>query len=229
MSDAKEMDAAREWIVQTARDNRYTLKDLSRHLGHSDAYIQQFVKRGTPKFLDFADARKLGLLFNIKDSSWQVLLEPRFRQFLSDPSWQNVIVSVGENNQTRVVRVADKPATPSRTIQHTAHVAAAGHPATDDGVEVGEWRIPRDMLPPGDYKAVTVRGDSMEPTLRSGDVVIVDRGQRDPVGLCLISNDGLMVKRLHAGKVISDNPIYEPHPIGSAYVEGRVVLVIKRV
>lgn len=67
---------------------------------------------------------------------------------------------------------------------------------------------------------ITVDGDSMEPTLRPGDSVLVDLGQACPQrqdGIYVIRTDGgLHVKRLQiefaAGKltILSDNRQYEP-------------------
>ena len=67
---------------------------------------------------------------------------------------------------------------------------------------------------------ITVDGDSMEPTLRQGDTVLVDFGQTRPQrkdGIYVIRTDGaLQVKRLQvevaAGRlsILSDNKQYEP-------------------
>ena len=68
---------------------------------------------------------------------------------------------------------------------------------------------------------ITVDGDSMEPTLRTGDTVLVDFGQNQPGdkdGIYVIrTGNGLQVKRLQVelGRaarltVLSDNPAYQP-------------------
>ena len=78
-----------------------------------------------------------------------------------------------------------------------------------------DWlkRVARGKL--GDLVVLTVDGDSMEPTLRQGDTVLVDIGQRHPTrkdGIYVIRTDGgLQVKRVAANptngriSVISDN------------------------
>lgn len=71
---------------------------------------------------------------------------------------------------------------------------------------------------PAHLSLIYVSGDSMEPTLRPGDVVLVDHSQaeRGTDGVYILRRDGhLQIKRVHwlSGKVlkvISDNPIYEP-------------------
>jgi phage repressor protein C with HTH and peptisase S24 domain len=73
-------------------------------------------------------------------------------------------------------------------------------------------------------RIITVRGDSMEPTLKSGDVILIDTdGERwfdDGIYVIRVDNR-LLVKRI-ATKVggavllISENPIYPPEEVPSA-------------
>jgi len=65
-----------------------------------------------------------------------------------------------------------------------------------------------------------VRGESMEPTLRSGDLILVDTKPREVAeGISVLRLDEtLLVKRLNLLpgkqlKVVSDNPAYEPFQI----------------
>jgi phage repressor protein C with HTH and peptisase S24 domain len=89
--------------------------------------------------------------------------------------------------------------------------------------------------------AMRVEGESMEPTLSAGDVVLVDRSRTDPTrdGLYALRQDNaLLVKRTRAegGRVllVSDNPEFPatvfpwPAPIHRAQVIGRVVWAGKR-
>ncbi len=68
----------------------------------------------------------------------------------------------------------------------------------------------------GHLAATYVRGDSMEPTLFSGDTIICDNlGYDGKDGIYIIHYKGMgFVKRLQKTKdgikIISDNPIYEP-------------------
>lgn len=82
-----------------------------------------------------------------------------------------------------------------------------------------EWVRNVTNAPLDQLAVITVDGDSMEPTLRQGDTVLVDMGQRRPQqkdGIYVIRSDGgLQVKRLQVelGRnqitVLSDNPAYE--------------------
>lgn len=77
-------------------------------------------------------------------------------------------------------------------------------------------------LKPENLNIVSVDGDSMEPTLRSGDLIIVDCRTPDSIkdGVYVIRHDGaLKVKRLQglgkgSIKITSDNPRYDPITVG---------------
>lgn len=92
---------------------------------------------------------------------------------------------------------------------------------------------------PGRLCLVTGRGDSMEPDIKPGDVVIVDTGCQsfDGDGIYLInSGSGQQIKSLQdrgdAIYVVSANPKYPPFPAaggmligGRAYVRNRLELL----
>lgn len=94
--------------------------------------------------------------------------------------------------------------------------------------------------PPEQLGMVTIRGDSMKPTLLEGDQVLVDRGQAslDFDGLYAIRfGNAIQVKRIgrHRNKgwvrVISDNESYGPVEAtgGDLDVVGRVLWIGRRV
>ncbi len=87
---------------------------------------------------------------------------------------------------------------------------------------------------------IYVRGESMEPTLRSGDIILVDRKATEPrEGIFVVRLDGaLLVKRLqvYPGRrieVYSDNPNYKPYELNARKppddfaVIGRVLLSMR--
>ena len=125
--------------------------------------------------------------------------------------------------------------------------AAAGHGRFVDALaQVDSVRIGKDIaariqrhagVAIASLALITVAGDSMEPTLRDGDIVVVDHSARE------VDRDGVyvftlgtetFVKRLQklpkALKVMSDNKIYDPWEVASQgsddlLVHGRVVWV----
>ncbi len=102
--------------------------------------------------------------------------------------------------------------------------------AAGDGAEVFEETeveitIPVDALPKGTSSdhAVALRadGDSMEPTIHSGDILVIDHSDREPRDgrVCVLRTDtGLVVKRLRregAGwRMTSDNPDWPSRLVG---------------
>lgn len=92
---------------------------------------------------------------------------------------------------------------------------------------------------PCDLALVYVEGESMEETLRDGDVIMMDLSETRPRdGVFVIRmDDALLVKRLqalpgHQIKVVSDNPAYEPFEASlgdSLRIIGRVVWMGRRI
>ena len=100
-----------------------------------------------------------------------------------------------------------------------------------------------------DLALITVTGDSMDPTLKSGDTIMINQGRPDAMpqdGLYVLHVDGsLLVKRLQAlpgDRVLisSDNPSYKPFEVSrgdlsnddaahSIGIVGRVVWTGRRV
>ncbi len=91
---------------------------------------------------------------------------------------------------------------------------------------------------PDGLSLIYVRGESMEPTLRSGELILVDTKSTQPrEGIHVLRlDDALLVKRLHPLpgrrlKVVSDNPIYEPFEVDLAQeniaIVGRVLASLR--
>jgi len=101
-----------------------------------------------------------------------------------------------------------------------------------------EW-LNRIGLNPKMASILRIKGDSMEPTIKHGAIVLVDEQKKEPVGnhiYAFIEDDELRVKRLDligSGKnkvltVSSDNPDYQPEvrinsDINRLSIKGRVV------
>lgn len=129
------------------------------------------------------------------------------------------------------------------------HSVAGLPPSMEDGtaddalVFNEDWlRFELDALPQ-DLCLLRVAGDSMEPTLRSGDMILIDRRamQPDREGIYLLHMDGmLLARRLQAlpgglVKVTSDNPAVEAFQVkladigsGKLAIFGRVVWAGRR-
>jgi phage repressor protein C with HTH and peptisase S24 domain len=188
---------------------------LSRLIGRNPAYVQQYVKRGSPRRLAEEDRRVLARYFDVDEAL------------------------LGGTPPTP----ADQIAVPRLDVEASAGPGAAG--AEDRALfEVTfdpRWlrRIGGDRRR---LSMIEVRGDSMEPLLGDGDEILVDQGDaaarlRD--GVYVLRREGaLMVKRLspHPGgkrvSVTSDNPAYPSWPdceAADVNVVGRVIWAGKRI
>ncbi|EGI54471.1 peptidase S24-like family protein [Sphingomonas sp. S17] len=179
-----------------------SLAALSRMLGRNEAYLQQFVHRGSPRALAEGDRRQLAEFFGVPETGLGAakeagpLLMPRLA----------VAASAG----------------PGATVDDDVMI----------GVEAIDRQLARRLgLSDGTASVIRVRGDSMAPGLMDGDHLVVDQTDTRPNargGLYIIRiGDVLMVKRVCAGPqglvATSDNPAAPPVPEGPMTVVGRVV------
>ena len=113
---------------------------------------------------------------------------------------------------------------------------AAGIPisAVEDIIDTEE--ISEEMASKGEFFGLKIKGDSMEPRIYDGDVVIV-RQQSDAdsgdIVIALVNGDDATCKRLtkYAGGIglISLNPKYEPMMFSDEDIEKKPVKIIGRV
>ena len=185
----------------TERGENYA--DLSRLIGRNPAYIQQFIKRGTPRKLDEADRHVLARYFGVPE------------QVLGGGAMPPApgMVPVPKRSLPAVV-----------AVPRLALGASAGQGSLDDdeqaaGVMAFDARWLRHLgVRPQRVSIIRVDGESMAPTLDDGDDIMVDHDDdagrlRD--GVYVLRLDGvLMVKRIAMGpkrgwfSVVSDNPHY---------------------
>ena len=205
-------DQARFELERLIREQRVEYSGLSRLLGRNAAYIQQFLKRGSPRSLDPEDRRILAQFFGVEEE----LLggPPRAKRSggLIEIPLLDVRASAGHGAMTEV---------------ETRH-ARFGF---DE-----KWLKQLTASRPASLSVIRVEGDSMEPTLSDGDEVMVDlsdTGQRLRDGIYVIrSDDALVVKRVALGpqgrqiSIVSDNQAYPSwHDIDrrSIHIIGRVL------
>ena len=203
----------RSLLLALSRERGASLSQLSRLIGRNGTYLQQFVRKGSPRKLQETDRRTLARFFGIDEAE------------LGAPEDISSAESGGRDGEW-----SDVP--------RLALGASAGQGALASGEEaIGAFRFAtrwlRDQgLDPSALSTIAVSGDSMEPTLRDGDEILVDRTPRqlrDGIHVVRIE-DSLLVKRLATTKpgavtLISDNPAYHAleYPLSELQVVGRVV------
>lgn len=197
----------RERLLELAGERAVSLAQLSALIGRNSAYLQQFVRKGSPRRLAEGDRATLARFFGVSEGE---LRGPEEKSFASD--WIDVPrLALGASAGTGALALEERA--------------------------IGVFRFDRRWLrgqglDPAMLSAIAVEGDSMEPLLRDGDEILVDRSPRawrDGVHVVLLDN-ALLVKRLdfsRRGRVtlISDNDFYRPIERDAAQVRviGRVV------
>ena len=116
--------------------------------------------------------------------------------------------------------------------------AIVGDEEADDSLMFRKGWVKYDLqMQPEDLALIRVPGDSMWPTLRDGDVILVNQSpsQQDTDGICVMRVNGvLLVKRLQflpGGQisVISDNATYKPWTLDTSKMAEGDVAIIGRV
>lgn len=194
---------------------------LSRLLGRNAAYIQQYIKRGTPRKLDEADRRTLARYFGVDEA------------LLGGPASHDLSGKAHEGGHRSIAFV------PRLMLAASAGAGALTGEEFRNGTVGFDRRWLRSLgLAPENLSIIAVEGESMSPTLNSGDTIMVDRGDgaerlRDGIYVLRL-DDALMVKRVAlpprrgAGTltISSDNPHYPSWPnVDRSLVDivGRVV------
>ncbi len=93
--------------------------------------------------------------------------------------------------------------------------------------------LDRRQLDPGSLAVIAVHGDSMEPKLSDGDLILVDRAQRqiaDGIAYVLRIDTDLLVKnvqRVRPGVIalLSANALYPPREIDAEGLDGEVEII----
>jgi phage repressor protein C with HTH and peptisase S24 domain len=200
----------RDTLDRLARQGGHSYSTLSRVIRRNAAYIQQYIKRGTPARLEEEDRRLLARFLGVSES------------LLGGPAREE------GDSITRIRRLSvEASAGPGRVVEGETEL---GHYGFDI-----RWLRSVSGSRPEDLSIVQVSGDSMAPTLVDGDDILVDhsasaRRLRDGIYVLRL-DDTLMVKRLAlsplAGtlSIISDNPSYPTWsdcPLDGVDVIGRV-------
>ena len=193
-----------------------SLAGLSALLGRNASYLQQFVRKGSPRKLEENDRRTLARFFGVDEAE------------------------LGGGGDTGPAAYAGQRRGAAEWIDvPRLGLGASAGPGALAGTEVavGQLRfaaawLKRHGLTPAMLSAIEVEGDSMEPALRDGDEILVDRTPRAlRSGIHVVRlDDVLLVKRIERLgaerlRLLSDNPAYAPvdRALGEVEVIGHVV------
>lgn len=212
-------DPVRVRVFERIAELGLDMADVSRKVEKNHAYIQQYLKRGIPRKLPE----------NVRAMLAKVLEEDE----------QNL----GGRHSSRGTADYNSTIDSRQIAEYYAHSGAGGGMILEDEDPVRVWQLPRDYLEwelgvpqNGPLAFVMVRGDSMEPTLRSGDRILIDRSDLNvsqPGIFVLWDGDGRVVKRVERVlgsvpqklRLISDNPVHAAYEVTAELVTiiGRAV------
>jgi phage repressor protein C with HTH and peptisase S24 domain len=199
----------RERLAELAQERSVSLAKLSAMLGRNSSYLQQYIKKGSPKKLEEDDRRKLAQFFGVSETE---LGAPEDISYAETGDWAEI---------------------PRRAVDASAGPGAtAAQDLVFDAFRFSRRWLREQGFEAGQLSAIRVSGDSMEPLLRDGDEVLVDerpRPFRDGVHVVRL-DDRLLVKRVTsqgAGRysLLSQNLAYPPLTVSGEEMEiiGRVV------
>ena len=204
----------RSKLLLLASKHGASLSGLSELIGRNSTYLQQFIRKGSPRKLEENDRRTLAQFFGIDEAE------------LGAPE---------DNSSASPAKTAKREWI---DVPRLALGASAGPGLlAAEELPIGAFRFGARWLreqgfDPAQLSAIRVEGDSMESTLRDGDEILVDRtprGLRDGIHVVRVG-EALLVKRLATGRpgviaLVSDNPAYTALDLtpGEVEVIGRVV------
>lgn len=208
---------ARQALERLIEERGEDYSALSRLIGRNAAYVQQFIKRGTPKRLAENDRRILARYFDVPEQLLGGSVEAEVGDHVAVPQ-----LDVGAS--------AGPGAVPGEE-RLTSHIAFDP-----------KWLRRLGAGDGNQLSIIRVEGDSMSPTLADGDEILVDRADaaerlRDGIYV-LRREDALMVKRLSVdpsgrqATIRSDNEAYPSWAgcdLASIDIVGRVVWCGRRI
>ena len=214
ISAGNPQSTARMRLAELAEAQGVSLASLSRMIGRNGTYLQQFITKGSPRKLAEDDRRVLAQFFGIAESELGAGAEKSY------------------DSNRGVVR-SGWVEVPRLPLDASAGAGAfALEEAPFDSFRFSARWLREQGLDPAMLSAIAVAGDSMEPELRDGDEILIDRTPRplrDGIHVVRLG-EALHVKRVQAGKpgtltLISANAAYPPIEVSMDEVDviGRVV------
>lgn len=204
----------RQRLLDLAFDRRVSLSQLSAMIGRNPAYLQQFVRKGSPRRLEENDRRTLARFFGVNEV-----------QLGGTDAGLSAI-------KGKILRAdyLPVPRLPLGASAGPGAFAAEEQPFGSFGFSA-DW-LREQGLDPATLSLIAVVGDSMEPLLRDGDEILVarlDRPWHDGVHVVRIEGTVLVkrIQRSGQGMILlhSENPAYGPieHRQDEVDIIGRVV------
>ena len=231
-----EIQKIKQKVAKLLEEKGLNANAVSLQIGYERTYLKQFLTKENPKRLSERARRSLAVILDIpeqeltdEDLSLRDILPTSFQGFA--------------NISKSITDLFGKPKVQTHAKISIIDVTACCGDGVDNLQEntCGEIALPMEEFKsitnsaPENIKLIKATGDSMEPTIRDGDLVWID------IANCFISSDGiyllrmptagLAIKRVQAGltniSVKSDNPKYSDitAEVGEIKVIGKVIYI----
>lgn len=212
-------EGPRRRLLELSQERGVSLASLSELLGRNPTYLQQFIRKGSPRKLEESDRHTLARFFGVE--------EGELREGQLDPKEKSYSAAMSAQSNGDFVEV------PRLDIGASAGPGLLpGKEQAFDAFSFSRRWLTEQGLQNARLSAITVEGDSMEPLLNDGDEILVDRSSltfRDGVHVVRLG-ETLMVKRVASAgggrySLLSQNLAYPPVQVEEADIEiiGRVV------
>jgi len=227
-----DLDQPRLNLLKLIADQETDFANVSRAIGRNQAYLQQYVQRGSPRQLGEQEREALGRHFGVSPDTFRAMAP-----------------EVGERRTSPLPNPRPAPLSRQTDIPEFDIAASAGHGSLpiavseEDGLRpVEHWSLPRRYLEafsenPESLAVIRVAGDSMEPDYQAGERVLVDRSHvmPSPPGVYVVWDGiGLVLKRVEVVfgsadpveiRISSINPAYSTYEraLDEVHINGRVV------
>ena len=207
-------DGPRARLLQLSQARGVSLAALSELLGRNPSYLQQFIRKGSPRKLEEQDRATLARFLGVSEEE---LREPQENSYVKAPRARDSVEWV------EVPRLDLGAAAGAGRVP--------GAEAAFDTFRFSRRWLEEQGLARAQLSAIRVEGDSMEPLLNDGDEILVDRAPRafrDGIHVVRLG-DTLMVKRVAsagAGRVALLWQNFAYPPVEVAAVE---IVIIGRV
>ena len=214
-SPRQSLAGPRARLLELSQEKGVSLAALSELLGRNPTYLQQFIRKGSPRKLEEQDRATLARFLGVGEEE---LRESQDNSYVKAPKRR-------ESGEWVDVPRLDLGAS-------AGPGAIAGGEGAFDAFRFSRRWLAEQGLESAQLSAIRVEGDSMEPLLNDGDEILVDRSPRpfrDGIHVVRLG-ETLMVKRVAsagAGRValLSQNLAYPPVEVAAEEVAiiGRVV------
>jgi hypothetical protein len=230
------LDAPRTLLMKLIADFETDFASVSKALGRNPAYLQQYLKRGTPRELTEEVRERLADRFNVAADDFRAprarvteLFPGDRRPTATPPRLRTDTVTIVELD----VRGGNALAGPIHEGQDLAY---------DHESVVGEWQIPSVVLrahvpaPASQIRIIQAVGTSNVPHILPGDRLMIDLSHTE-IGMggwfAIWDGSGIIIKQLEIipyseprrVKMWSGNAEWEPreYPLDQVVIRGRMV------